>query len=230
MPIELEGALPDVETKRSDLQDGRRGAVAVELRAARLRLDARDELSMPERLDDVVIRTEVECADLVIFGSARSQNEDRHLRASSAQLGEKLESIPGPKIEIDDRKTGMFLLEELECSLGLCRGQWDQPSLIDKERQQVNEILLVVDKQDAKTPRQTVAAHPPASRAVEAYKQVACPSGGSPAMRRPSWQASGWTSCTACRLSRRRCPSGYRTRDACPRCGRSAVRATAREH
>ena len=72
-------------------------------RAACDRSDARDELAQPERLDEVVVRAELEPDDSVDLFASRRDDDDRDRRARP-QLAADLEAVHvgQPEVEQDD--------------------------------------------------------------------------------------------------------------------------------
>src|SRR5882762_6969547 len=94
-------------------------------RAAQHALDPRDELARGERLREVIVRTETESFDLVLFETARGQDDDRQI-CLLAHLLEDREPVPLGKGEIEHHKVGPLGVDHRERLIaigGLDRGQ-----------------------------------------------------------------------------------------------------------
>src|SRR5712691_4728920 len=146
--VEIERAFRGIETERADLQRGDRCLDAIAAGTASLRSNAREELAVPERLDDVVIRAHVQSADLVVLAAPGGQHDDREARATPAQIREQLEAVPGLQVEVDDGDERVFPFEKLDRTGRLGRNKRNQTGLLHDECKQVDELLFVVHQQD----------------------------------------------------------------------------------
>jgi len=103
---------------------------------------------MSERFDDVVVRTHVEGADLVVLTTPGGEHDDRKGRTATPQVGEQIEAVPGPEVEVDQRHDGVLLFEQLDRASRFRRDQRHVSRLLNDESKQINEDLFVVDQED----------------------------------------------------------------------------------
>src|SRR5438105_311620 len=130
-----------------------------------------DELAATERLDHVVVRAEVERADLVILVIPAGQDEDRQPRAATAKVRHELEAVPGRQVQIDDRDEGILRVERAQRQRRALRQDGRQACLSDEERQKVEQLPVVIDDQHPATARAVfcflhVTRHPPGARVL----------------------------------------------------------------
>src|SRR5207244_848789 len=118
---------------------------------------------------------EIERPDLVLLALARRQHDDRKREAPSTQLGEQVEAVTGSQvIEIDHRDGGIVPLEDLERGSGIRCDERDQARLAHEERDDLEEVPVVVDDEDLVAPRAAGAArlgaHPRSSERTGALE------------------------------------------------------------
>src|SRR2546422_4440274 len=87
---------------------------------------------------------------------ASREDDDRHGRTPPAKLLQKLEPVPGPQIEVDDRDGRDFFLEEFEGRCRVGRGERLEPCLLDQKGEQVEKVAFVVRKKDRRARAPTV--------------------------------------------------------------------------
>src|SRR2546427_2223100 len=143
--IDVEDALRHVQPQRTDLEDLGKLRIAGEVGAAHMRAQARDELPVAKRLDDVVIRADIEGPDLVLFFAQSGEDDDRQRRAALPELTDELEAVPRIEIEIDDRDRRALLLEDLERARGIVCDETREAGLLDQGCEQIDEIAIVID-------------------------------------------------------------------------------------
>ena len=143
--IDVEDALRHVQPQRTDLEDLGKLGIAGEVGAAHMRAQARDELPVAKRLDDVVIRADIEGPDLVLFFAQSGEDDDRQRRAALPELTDELEAVPRIEIEIDDRDRRALLLEDLERARGIVCDETREAGLLDQECEQIDEIAIVIN-------------------------------------------------------------------------------------
>ena len=111
---------------------------------------------MGKRLDHVVVGSQVEGAHLVAFAAASGEDDDRDLRISPSNLDDEIEPARRAQVEVDDRNAWIRSLEGLERLRRIDGPYRNETSLLHKEREQLNEVPLVVHKEDARSVRATI--------------------------------------------------------------------------
>src|SRR5215212_4971217 len=164
--------LRNVEREGSHLQpsvdrlvDGRRPPIAPKLGA-----DTSDQLAVAERLDDVVVGTELECHHLVVLAVASGQHNRGDL-ASAAQVLEDVETAPGAQVDVQDSEVGTRLLQETERRRHIVRHLHAKPRAPQREIEQVDQVTVVFDDEDV---------HGPSSFACGSVNQTLVPTPTSP--------------------------------------------------
>ena len=129
--------------------------------AAQDRLDAGDDLVEAERLGDVVVAAGVQARDLVLGLVLGGEEEDRRGVAGAAQPLRDAEAVHVGEHDVEDDEVGLFL-EHGRDRLGAVG---DGPDLESGESQardeQVADVRLVVDDQDARCGHALIMATEP---------------------------------------------------------------------
>ena len=132
------------------INPGALGDLAVVERRARVangRADAREQLTRAERLFDVVVRTEIECRDLVALVRACRNDNDRQIRPR-ANLFEDIHSVHIGKAKVENDEIGRDFAQP---GLGLVAtlDAFDEIAFrLQIIGQQQAERLLVLDDED----------------------------------------------------------------------------------
>ena len=90
------------------------GVGQIAVRSSKERLDPAHQLAQPERLCQVVVRTQLEADDLVDLVVAGGQDEDRRFRAGCSQAAEDLEAVHSRKSHVQNHEVGRLVRGELE--------------------------------------------------------------------------------------------------------------------
>jgi len=133
----VQGTPVTLTASATDREDGLTRRVPIQLGVTGVCPDARDELTMRERLHDVVVGTHVERANFVVYRLPSGEYQDRQLRAASSQLRDELETIPGAHVEVDDRDARVLALQRDESFRGVRRLDSDESGLPNEEREQI---------------------------------------------------------------------------------------------
>ena len=115
--------------------------------APQLRADAGDQLAMAERLGQVVVSPELEPAHLVLFRVERGEHDDGQL-ATSAQLLQHVQPVRIAEVDVEHHQVGLALLVLTHCAGGVVGGDGLQTSPLERKRQQVDQLAIVIDQQD----------------------------------------------------------------------------------
>ncbi len=117
--------------------------------AAQERAHAGEQLLALERLDQVVVRADVEALDAGLQRVARREHEDRHLVAALAQALGHVHAVEAGEAEVQDdqvREEGVRLLEGLDA----VAGELDLVALhAQRALEDVRDLLVVLDDQYA---------------------------------------------------------------------------------
>ena len=109
--------------------------------------DARDDLARAERLDDVVVGSQLQAENPVHLGAAGGEHDDRHLGAP-AQLATDVAAVAVGQGEVEQDEVG---LDPLGFSQRLRRGGRDdrlEAVALQRERKRLIDRALVFDEKD----------------------------------------------------------------------------------
>src|SRR6185312_10619597 len=120
----------------------------------------RDEFAGRERLDEVIVRAELEAKDAIDLVLPCSEEEDGH-RTAGADLAANIEAVAGAgKADVEDDDPGVLLTEDLEALLAV-RSQQDAVALTTEiQVDQVGDVRIVFDDDH----RPVLRAHTPKPR------------------------------------------------------------------
>ena len=149
-----------VDDERTDL-DHAADVSCARRTAARDRTDARDELTEPERLDDVVVRAELEPDDAVDLVAARGDDDDRHVRLGT-QLAAQVEPVEVGQTEIeqDDVRPRAILVEAVERAAPRVAVADGEPLSLEAPDERDRDVVVVFD-QEYIHPQRVGALSPP---------------------------------------------------------------------
>ena len=107
-------------------------------------IDAGEQLAKAERLDQVVVGTELEADDAVDLVSARADDDDRHARAG-AQLAAHLEAVAVGEAQVEQHEIVLGRRDGIR----RVRDPRDvEPLALQPVRERLGDRLLILDKQD----------------------------------------------------------------------------------
>ena len=174
MVVEVDHELAVPEPSRSLRGAGRR--------PAQRGLHAGEELRERQRLRDVVVRPELEAADLVRLRAAGRDHEDRH----AAELAEALEELPAIEAgqrDVQDDQVGPLVVEPAQGVGSGPGGDRSVAGLPDPQLDERRELGLVLDDEDGLSHRRVLGVG--ASGSVKRTRVPGRPSGRSPTVSRP---------------------------------------------
>ena len=106
-PVEGDPASPNVEDQRPGAQPARDQPMRTQpLRPAQQRLDSRDRLARAERLDQVVVRANLEAEQPVVLVAERADDEDRGSVVVGAPSAKHIEPGQARKHDVEDDHVG----------------------------------------------------------------------------------------------------------------------------
>ena len=153
LPAHGDVALEEVDLELVDLDHvaARRLGAARHLGAPQLGAHAAAELAQAEAvLGDVVVGADLEPEDLVDLLRLRREHDDRD-DALGAEAAADLEAVDARHHDVEDHEVEALAGEGLERLLAVARGDDLVALLLEGEAQQLEDRLLVVDQQDARS-------------------------------------------------------------------------------
>ncbi len=123
-------------------------ASEIAVRAAEQGLDPAHQLAQPERLGQVVIRTQLEPDDLVHLLVARGQEQHGRLVACSANAAEHLEPVHARQANVEDDQVRRVAGCHLEALLTIARNGDLVALLFQRVLDPARDGVLVFDNQD----------------------------------------------------------------------------------
>ena len=125
------------------------------------RADTGDELAEPERLDDVVVRAELQSDDAVDLVTARGDDDDRDVRLGP-QLTAEVEPVEVGQTEIeqDDVRPRAVLVEAVERAASRVAVADGEPFALEAPDERDRDVVVVFD-QEYIHPQRVGALSPP---------------------------------------------------------------------
>ena len=116
-------------------------------------MDARDELFRIKRLDDVIVRPQLQADDPIGDLVARRQHDDGHVRRRriSAQFAAYLPARNVREHQVEDDQVGHFASREPQSRPPVGRGQDALSVALQVSLHDPNNLWLVVDDENAPT-------------------------------------------------------------------------------
>ncbi len=129
-------------------------------RATKDRLDSCQQLLETERLRHVVVRAEVQPADAVGRRVACGEEDHGHVDPVAAHALQDLEAVELGHRDVEDDEIGCRRCELGHGVSAVRRGLDLEADESEPDRDEVGDVLLVVDNQDAQSLRGDRQAHP----------------------------------------------------------------------
>src|SRR5439155_23034663 len=125
-----------------------RGGLAISslwLPSSQLGPDSRYQLAVVKRLGNVVVRSQLEAPDDILFTIAAGEHDDGDIRAFT-QLGQQVEGAFATEVYVQDHNIGA--VESPECAGGIVGRHGFEASALKDEHQQVDEVSIVVHQEN----------------------------------------------------------------------------------
>ena len=132
-----------VEVQRSDA--GR--AAGFEAGAPQQRAHPREEGTRAERLGQVIVRAEVECAHEVLLLAAGRQHHDRNARLPADRLAD-VEAAAAGQVDVEDGEVRRLARERAQRGGHVGTLHDDEARLREREADQREQVVVVIDDED----------------------------------------------------------------------------------
>ena len=123
--------------------------LAVRASASKQRLDARDQLLPPERLDHVVVRAGLQAAHPLELRTARRQHQHRHVR----EVPDAVQRLPAVELrhrDVEHDEVGGRLVEGAQPGSSVGSLIDLEPGTLQELGHEPTNVVVVVDDQDAR--------------------------------------------------------------------------------
>ena len=107
--------------------------------------DPGDELLHRERLDEVVVRAELERVDPVVLGSARADDDDRGADALAARLLDHAPTVDAGEHQVEDADVGLLVAEPGQAGLAVRDRHRVQTGGAEVARHALGDHVVVLD-------------------------------------------------------------------------------------